>query len=144
MTITSTICRISGCKKPRVKNRSLCRIHLNEYNRQWNCRNSQRRREQVRNHNLLRHYGITAAEYDEMFAKQKGLCALCHSPERARNRDGSLKRLAVDHCHLSGQIRELLCYECNTLLAKAEDDVEILKLAISYLRKHQRKLMRAV
>jgi hypothetical protein len=135
-------CKIPGCKRPKIEGRRFCHPHFREYQNQWNqIETNPRRREQVRNANLKR-YGITAAQYDEMFAAQGGVCALCSSPERACNRDGSLKRLAVDHSHETGQVRELLCYECNTLLAKAEDNPEILKLAIRYLSKH--KIMRAI
>lgn len=39
----------------------------------------------------------------------------------------------IDHCHTTGKIRGLLCTNCNNMLGKAKDNVEVLKKAISYL-----------
>jgi len=47
------------------------------------------------------------------------------------------KRLAVDHCHVSGKIRGLLCFHCNSSLGKMKDSVEILQNAIDYLKKNR-------
>ena len=46
---------------------------------------------------------------------------------------GSGRRLAVDHNHTTGKVRGLLCSNCNTLLGKAKDNVNILQAAIDYL-----------
>ena len=63
-----------------------------------------------RDHQLERLYGITLAEYDEMFEKQKGLCNICGKPSM------NGKRLCVDHNHETGEIRGLLCNWCNLRL----------------------------
>lgn len=42
--------------------------------------------------------------------------------------------LVIDHCHVTGKARGILCRNCNTLLGMAEDDEEILLSAMSYLR----------
>jgi len=41
--------------------------------------------------------------------------------------------LAVDHCHNTNKVRELLCSACNILLGKAKDNISILQSAINYL-----------
>lgn len=90
---------------------------------------------------LSRKYGLSMEAYNEMFVAQHGLCAVCERPEITVNRDGNLRYLAVDHDHncCSGQltcgrcIRALLCYKCNCLLGNAQDDVEVLKRAATYL-----------
>lgn len=41
--------------------------------------------------------------------------------------------MAIDHCHISGQVRGLLCPRCNTVLGSCEDDVELLVKMIDYL-----------
>lgn len=62
-------------------------------------------------------YGITPEDYNEMFQKQNGLCAICGKPQ------SNLKRsLAVDHCHISGKIRGLLCPVCNSMLGWYENN----------------------
>jgi recombination endonuclease VII len=49
-----------------------------------------------------------------MLADQEGRCAICHEP------CGTGRRLAVDHDHSSSCIRGLLCFRCNTSLARYE------------------------
>ena len=44
-------------------------------------------------------YGITRAQYDFIFKKQNGACAVCKRPETAKNRRGEVRMLAVDHDH---------------------------------------------
>lgn len=75
----------------------------------------------------LRRYGLTLTQYDEMLAKQAGLCAICLTPPKQN------EHLAVDHCHASGAVRGLLCRACNTGLGFYKDDVELMKAAIAYL-----------
>ena len=44
-----------------------------------------------------------------------------------------VKGLAIDHCHKSGQVRGVLCPNCNTAIGLLNDDPTVLKKAISYL-----------
>lgn len=83
-----------------------------------------------RNQYLLKAYGITLEDYKEMLINQRGSCAICGISEE----EAPMQRLHVDHCHSSGEIRGLLCHNCNALLGHAKDDETILKSAISYLR----------
>ena len=50
-----------------------------------------------------------------MLADQGGCCAICQEV------CGTGRRLAVDHEHSSGRIRGLLCFRCNTSLARYEE-----------------------
>src|SRR4051812_25225724 len=58
-------------------------------------------------------YGISLEEYQELYTKQRGVCASCGNPE-TRTFQGRTKNLSVDHCHKSGVVRGLLCHDCNT------------------------------
>ena len=71
---------------------------------------------------------ITPAEYKSLLAKQGGVCAIC------QRRPKTIK-LAVDHDHLTGKVRGLLCGNCNTSLGKLGDTEETLAVACRYLRK---------
>lgn len=78
----------------------------------------------TRNYHLKHRYGITAADYDRMLAEQGGLCALCQ--ERPAEH--------VDHDHLTGRVRGLLCFCCNQGLGNFRDRADVLQLAIGHLQ----------
>lgn len=89
------------------------------------------------NKNLIRKYGITLAQYDEMFEAQGGLCALCKKSETTKRRkkgDGR-ERLAVDHCHDTGRVRGLLCFKCNTAIGSLGDTEADAQRVVDYLSK---------
>ncbi|WP_449481293.1 endonuclease VII domain-containing protein [Streptomyces avidinii] len=69
---------------------------------------------------LKRKYGITEAERDQMIADQGGLCCICLRAPAAQ----------VDHCHETGKVRGVLCFNCNVGIGLLEEDpVRILRAA---------------
>ena len=86
------------------------------------------RREYHRDYQIKRNFGISAKDYDKMLAEQDYSCAICGTHENDLK-----KRLAVDHCHKSGNIRSLLCTNCNLGLGNFKDSIKLLKKAIKYL-----------
>ncbi len=83
-------------------------------------------------------YGITLAQYEAMLETQKHVCAICGQPEtRVRGKRG-LTRLAVDHDHVTGKVRGLLCAKCNAGIGHFNDSCLLLAKAIVYLREHPR------
>ncbi len=78
---------------------------------------------------------IDIATYRKVHAQQQGKCAICGKPETARNQH-RVQRLAVDHCHVTGQFRGLLCHNCNLGLGYFKDDPDLLQKAIVYLSRN--------
>lgn len=66
---------------------------------------------QQRAHILKHRYGLTVEQWDQMIIKQVGRCALCDDPMRNPH---------VDHSHVSGIVRGLLCLHCNSMLGRVE------------------------
>jgi len=85
---------------------------------------------------LRKTYGITENQYNKMLESQKGLCAICRKQEVIKNKDGSVRRLSVDHNHNTKEVRGLLCSNCNHLIGKAKDSIPLLKSAIKYLSEY--------
>jgi ribosomal protein L34E len=79
-------------------------------------------------------YGITVEQYDEMREAQKHVCAICSRPETVVMR-GKVKPLSVDHDHLTGKVRGLLCHECNVGLGKFKDNPRLLNAARHYIER---------
>ncbi|MFI2616491.1 endonuclease VII domain-containing protein [Streptomyces sp. NPDC018584] len=78
---------------------------------------------QGREGHLKRQYGMTEAERDEMIAAQVGLCVICLSAPAAH----------VDHCHETGKVRGVLCFNCNSAIGKLGDDPDTVRRAAAYL-----------
>lgn len=84
----------------------------------------------ARRSSLKRKFGISLEDYDNMLETQGFRCAICrvHHTEISRN-------LAVDHDHVTGHVRGLLCVECNRGLGAFKDSETFMFKAINYLRK---------
>lgn len=74
----------------------------------------------------LKQYGLTQADYDTMVLTQENKCGICGTSDETR-------RLSVDHCHLTGRVRGLLCNNCNRSLGMLGDTVESIQKVLSYL-----------
>jgi hypothetical protein len=82
----------------------------------------------VRRRHLMRRYGVTPEWYDAKLLEQSGRCDLCMEPITPD------RWLAVDHCHVGGHPRGLLCNACNTALERADAHPGWLERAAAYLR----------
>ena len=85
-------------------------------------------------------YGVTAEAYVAMYEAQAGVCAICKEPERRVGKFGKVMRPCVDHDHTTGEVRGLLCHDCNVGLAKFRDDATRLRAAVAYLEGTQHGL----
>lgn len=83
---------------------------------------------------LKYHYNITPEQYHQMFETQHGVCAICKQPETSKYK-GKTKRLAVDHSHITGKVRGLLCKNCNVQIA-IFDNEPLYNKAMEYLNKY--------
>ena len=79
---------------------------------------------------LKKEYGLSLDEYKKLAEAQKGKCAICLCPP-----SGRWKVLVVDHDHITGQIRGLLCESCNQMLGLAKDQIDYFCYAILYLNR---------
>lgn len=76
---------------------------------------------------LKQEFGLTLDQYEQLLRKQNGLCAICHQACKTG------RRLAVDHDHNTGEVRGLLCGNCNRGLGMFNDNVVWLNRAIAYV-----------
>jgi hypothetical protein len=84
-------------------------------------------KEKARNARLLKVYGITIADYNSMLAQQGGVCYICKKPPpEGRN-------FNVDHDHVSGKIRGILCPYCNRYRVGRQKDALIAIRIAEYL-----------
>ena len=69
-----------------------------------------------------------------MLQRQDGKCAICGHLPHGEDTYRLAKNLAVDHDHITGRVRGLLCDKCNRGLGHFNDNVLLLQKAISYLQ----------
>jgi hypothetical protein len=96
--------------------------------------------DQRRNSNYRQNYGITLSDYNQMFEAQGGRCAACLRTEiKCDPRTKTARNLCIDHDHITGQVRGLLCSECNTALGLLQEKPSRAKALIGYMKKIQTK-----
>lgn len=81
----------------------------------------------------LKKYGLTPEAFDALWDEQTGQCGICLAVLPSKD------AAHVDHDHDSGEVRGLLCQQCNLLLGHAGDAVQILQSAMGYLLYGPRK-----
>jgi hypothetical protein len=93
-------------------------------------------REYYRNHKQkeldrirFKKYGITGEEFRTLVEKQGLKCPIC-------NRDIT-KNPSVDHDHVTGKIRGLICNNCNLSVGNAEDSPDRLRAMAEYLERNR-------
>ena len=89
--------------------------------------------ERARDRHYRRKYGITLADFNRMVLSQGSKCACCGTGEPG----GKHNQWCVDHDHVTGVVRELLCKDCNIVLGLVEDSPEHLQRLIEYIVKHK-------
>jgi hypothetical protein len=101
------------------------------YNNKYGYR--YRTKDYNRNNNLLKLYKLTLDDWNALFKAQGNVCAICGTDEmRGHN-------WHTDHAHGSNIIRGILCGWCNTGIGKLQESAEIMRKAISYIKKHKKK-----
>ncbi|GAG75082.1 unnamed protein product, partial [marine sediment metagenome] len=96
----------------------------------WNHRNSNARWKDA----IKQKYGIDEKEYRRLFELQNGVCAICGESEKVMYK-GTPRKLAIDHNHVNGKVRGLLCTKCNVRLGFLEN-LEFVTKARIYLDEH--------
>lgn len=91
----------------------------------------------ARRAHVKRKYGLSREEYERRVDEAGGLCEVCKQPERqTRGTDGKVWELCVDHDHMTGEVRGLLCHDCNSAIARCRDDSARLRALADYLDRY--------
>lgn len=78
---------------------------------------------------LLRRYGLTVEDWDAMIVAQSGLCAICNDQLAGV----AATSPCVDHDHVTGRVRAILCRNCNSALGMVKDDPDRAMALAAYL-----------
>ena len=102
--------------------------------REWNRRGPKGASEYTTAYLRKIKYGVTSEQYKQMFDAQAGKCAICGKHQSILKRG-----LAVDHDHITGDVRGLLCPSCNLGLGMFKDTQDLLMSAVKYLQINEEK-----
>ncbi len=86
-----------------------------------------------RKYQLRASYNISQKKYEKMLLEQNGVCYICKQLEIAKSSTGIIKPLAIDHNHKTGELRMLLCHNCNQILGFVEINIDRLEDFLEYL-----------
>lgn len=101
-----------------------CKSCYNAYKRDHRKRTESPKMKRAQN--LRARYGIEPEDFDRIFSEQNGLCAICRNVPADP---------VLDHDHVTGAARGILCRGCNIKLAPVEDSA-FRNAALAYLDKH--------
>lgn len=114
---------------------SKCKLCNSNSAREWQKENPDRFKISWKKHSYgsearlkkrARVYGLTKEELKSMLDAAGGICDICRQPPR--------RWLVVDHCHIKGNVRGILCEDCNFGLGVFRDNIKYLENAIEYLK----------
>ena len=116
-----------------IKNRELVRKYARSYkyknteNRKFTRSLPESKRKVAEAH--LRHkYGMTLHDKEQMIRSQNYKCKICGSKFK------SMRYAQVDHNHITGKIRSILCVSCNSVLGRYNEDIKVFENMIKYLK----------
>lgn len=94
-----------------------------------------------RSQRLLSEYGLTTQQWEEMLSEANYSCQACGGrleDQRPHHRTGS-PVLVCDHDHDTGEVRGILCSNCNSALGFLGDDENRVRSLLTYIEEHNKK-----
>lgn len=132
-------CRCDICKEEELKRVNKSRIKCG-------IKTVIRQREGAWKYNNIKLNGKDVKWHDfiEIYNKQNCKCYICNRDllTNGGNRDDGISGRyksdvdCLDHNHITGEVRGILCQDCNALLGYAKDNIDILKKSIIYLERN--------
>lgn len=115
-----------------------CKVCRNEYRKRTNNDKIYKKnhRDDIAKRRLIRLYKLAIKEKEHRIKSQNGKCPICERPVSLND----FKNSIIDHNHVTGKTRGILCNMCNVLLGFARENTEILKRAIIYLNFWENKI----
>lgn len=106
-----------------------CKNCANARTQQWRLNNPGR----ARVDQLRYKFDMAPSDYQKLLDSQGGGCAICGRV----GPDAENRSLSVDHNHLTGKVRGLLCGHCNRALGMLQESPKLLRAAADYIERHE-------
>ena len=112
----------SKCSRSRDKRQHYCKLCHRSHQKEWKARPGSVR--MMRANYLMYNYNLSILEEEDMLIRQDYKCKSCGYPFEGTPH--------VDHNHITGETRDLLCHGCNTGIGLAKEDMKRLRGMVSY------------
>jgi GTP cyclohydrolase FolE2 len=119
-----SVSEFSKDKQHHTGYKSACKVCAKGDWIRWRTENLESARKKDRKYHYIRTYNLSEEQAQQLVENRVGICSIC----------GETQPLVVDHCHVTGKVRGLICPSCNSLLGYSKDNVKTLTQAITYLR----------
>lgn len=83
-----------------------------------NRRSAKKRAQALKDNHRLRVYGVSPEQYEKLEEECGGVCLICEKENK--------RGLCIDHDHVTGEVRGLLCHKCNLVLGILENNAFLL------------------
>lgn len=107
----------------------------------WYQENKVKKQTSSRKNYYKKTYNLTLKQRDEFFKDFSHTCTICECKVKKKGKLAGNQGV-IDHCHDTGEIRGLLCAQCNKALGCFKDNIESLKNAIKYLGQNSCKKLK--
>lgn len=111
---------------------------IKEQQKRWRQTN----KEKLAAYKRKKSYGLSQEDYDLVLKEQNYRCKICSVSTQALEEKYPRtyhKKLVVDHCHSSGNVRALLCHHCNLFVGYLESKEHVLSEAVKYINEYRQK-----
>ena len=136
------VCKECGVEKPwnednfykdkrRAHRYRTCKVCWHKKCRKWAEEHPERTKQMSTRSALRIRYGITPEEKQTKFEAQGSCCAIC------KTRDPGKRDWVIDHDHVTGKNRGVLCDHCNKGIGHFYESMEALREAANYIEKYK-------
>jgi hypothetical protein len=72
-----------------------------------------------------------------IFKKSNGKCEICKKvlTLHGKSKKNTKNTACIDHCHATGKVRGVLCFNCNSAIGHFSDDTKTIEIALDYLKR---------
>ena len=127
-------CSFKCFENKSVINCPICGKFFKPHRTQKWCSELCKNRAENSRRNFIRHR-IDEKLFNYLYQIQNGNCAICNTSYGGTTHH-KRRILSIDHDHLTGSVRGLLCNNCNKALGLFKDNIKILEKAIKYLQEN--------
>ena len=114
-----------------------CKKCTREQQVNWRKNNREKSRYFSLRFRLRQKYKISLGDYEKLVHEFDGKCGICGKAETKMINNHRVM-IAVDHDHITGRVRGILCNNCNRAIGLVGDNISFFEKAIEYLKKHGR------